>query len=103
MHHVVTQQKLREVARSRVKGLIGSWDRQLVRDERNLVGVAFDCHNNHHRGARDEHRLALSALPDECYEFAAEVLGAAAAYEYLRRNYRGEDPRLVRLLEELAA
>ena len=35
----------------------------------------------------------LGTLPNQ-REFAREVLGAGPAYEYLRRRYAGQDPRL---------
>jgi integrase len=65
-----------------------------LRDPRNLVPVAFTCHGGHHSGAA---RLRLSRLPDAVFDFAAELMGAAA-YDYLRRRYAGEDPRLNGLL-----
>lgn len=64
-------------------------------DGRNLVLIAHDCHGAHHSRARP---LPLRVLPDSVFEFAAELMGAEAAFEYLRRRYTGKDPRLEALL-----
>jgi hypothetical protein len=68
-----------------------------LKDRRNLVPMAFDCHGAHHGGSK---RLQLHMLPDPVFEFAAELMGAGAAYEYLRRYYDGSDMRLEFLLAE---
>lgn len=68
-----------------------------VDDPRNLVPVAWACHGAHHGRSR---QLALRMLPDSVFAFARDVLGAGVAYEYLRRRYAGDDPRLHRLLED---
>ena len=65
-----------------------------VRDERNLVWVAFECHGAHHGRSRP---LELLVLPDSVFAFARELMGAAG-FDYLRRRYAGEDPRLEALL-----
>lgn len=65
-----------------------------VKDRRNLVPVAFNCHGAHHGRSRP---LELAVLPDSCFVFAGELLGAAG-FDYLRRRYSGEDPRLEALL-----
>jgi hypothetical protein len=67
-----------------------------VSDLRNLVDVAHDCHGAHHARARP---LLLHRLPDSAFEFARELLGAPAAYEYLHRRYLGADSRLDALLK----
>lgn len=104
-HHVVYQQELRDIARARpIVGLVplkddvpsGPTFGLLKADPRNLVLVAKRCHEAHHQRVRP---LPLHVLPDSVFEFAAEVLGPAAAYEYLRRRYAGGDPRLDALLE----
>jgi len=59
--------------------------------------MAFNCHGAHHGRSRT---LSLAVLPDSAYSFAVEVLGAGAAYEYLRRRYTGDDPRLTSILED---
>ena len=64
-------------------------------DIRNLVPVAFECHELHHKRART---LELRMLPDSVYEFAAELYGREGAWSYLRRYYVGEDWRLEELL-----
>jgi hypothetical protein len=38
------------------------------------------------------------ALPDDVFEYAAELLGGSAAFEYLRRYYASGDRRLDALL-----
>jgi hypothetical protein len=67
-----------------------------LKDPRNLVPMAFDCHFAHHSGAK---RLRLRLLPDSVFTFAAELLGPGLAYETLGRYYAGDDPRLAALLE----
>lgn len=63
-----------------------------LRDPRNLVPLCRDCHlTGQHQRKRP---LPLWVLPDSVFEFAAELLGAGAAYEYLARRYAGRDPRL---------
>jgi hypothetical protein len=69
-------------------------------DRRNLVPMALVCHGAHHSGSR---RLSLHVLPGPVFEFAAAALGRERAYNYLRRRYDGNDPRLDALLEEVAA
>jgi hypothetical protein len=66
-----------------------------LKDARNLVPVAFSCHEAHHGRSRP---LELGMLPDSIYAFAGELLGSAA-WDYLRRRYSGEDARLDDLLE----
>lgn len=92
-HHVVTQQKIREVVADKKER------RARLTDRRNIVRMAFDCHLAHHNASA---RLPVAVLPDSVFEFAVELLGASAAFEYLRRYYRGEDPRLEALLERAA-
>lgn len=82
MHHAVYAQEIRRRGGK-------------VKDKRNLVPLEFDCHLGHHSGAK---RLRLHMLPDSVYEFAEELMGAGAAYEYLRRRYDGSDMRLEFLL-----
>lgn len=69
--------------------------RDLMGDERNLVPVAKSCHDSHHDRVRP---LPLRVLPDCVFEFAEQVMGAGAAYEYLSRRYAGGDRRLDALL-----
>lgn len=64
-------------------------------DPRNRFVLCRDCHKEHH-GRRMP--IALTSLPDSVYEFGVELLGPGAAYEYLRKRYRGQDPRLDALL-----
>lgn len=80
-HHVFLEQRLPARAR---------------RDGRNLVWLSFDCHGAHHGGGPG--RLPLTALPDAVFEFAAEIVGPSA-FDYFRRRYRGDDPRLAALLD----
>jgi hypothetical protein len=87
VHHVVEAQE--------VKRRNGSlWD------PRNGLPVTRQQHADHHAGVD---RLPLAELRDENFVFAAELLGGPAAYEYLRRRYRGDDPRLDALLNEETA
>jgi hypothetical protein len=69
--------------------------RDLIEDPRNLVPVAFVCHERHHSRFLP---LELRVLPDSVFEFAAELLGPGPAHLYLARYYRGRDPRLDALL-----
>jgi hypothetical protein len=85
-HHVVYRQHLRQYDGS-------------VKDSRNLVWVACSCHSRHHNGFK---RLHLYMLPDSVFEFAAELMGRGAAYEYLKRHYDGSDMRLEFLLAKTA-
>lgn len=89
-HHVIYRQELRH-HQGRASG-----NGALVADRRNLVPVAFRCHQRHHAQFRP---YALGLLPDSVFEFAREVLGGGHGYEYLRRRYAGADPRLDALLE----
>lgn len=77
-HHVVTAQVIRR-------------ERGNERDARNLVPVCFACHAAHHNRAAP---FELAMLPDSVFEFAVELLGVGAAYEYLRRFHAGHDERL---------
>lgn len=81
-HHVVYRQEIQREGGD-------------VRDPRVLVPVAERCHARHHSQMRP---LQLARLPDRVFDFARELLGAGRAYEYLRRRYAGEDPRLDALL-----
>ena len=76
-HHCVYRQELRKHGGS-------------LKDARNLVPMALDCHFSHHAGSR---RLLLSMLPDSAFEYAGELLGEYAPL-WLARYYRGDDPRL---------
>lgn len=77
-HHVVYRQELR-------------WHRGDPDDDRNLVPLCLACHGAHHNRQAP---LPLRVLPDGAFAFAEDLLGAGAAYEYLRRRYAGEDMRL---------
>lgn len=100
-HHCLYEQDLRRAYRStRPAAVRGGLEKdpawlELTYDPRNLVSVSRRCHSNHHSRARPYH---LPMLPDSVFEFAAEVLGAGRAYNWLRRHYNGEDPRLDALL-----
>jgi hypothetical protein len=86
-HHVVYAQHVRQHGGD-------------VRDERNLAPVTFACHGAHHGRSRP---LRLAVLPDAVFEFAAELMGGPAAYEWLGRRYEGRDPRHDALLEDSEA
>lgn len=66
-----------------------------VRDARNLVPVCLACHGAHHSRQAP---LPVWVLPDSVFEFARELMGGPAAFEYLSRRYRGSDSRLEALL-----
>lgn len=87
-HHCVTQQEIKRHAPRAERN-------RRLKDRRNIVPMDWGCHFRHHSGER---RLYLDALPDSVFEFAQEVMGAGAAYEFLRRYYKGEDARLEALL-----
>lgn len=91
-HHVVYKQELERRWKS---GLIDTtiWPSltRLVTDPRNLADVCHQHHFGHHDGS--DYKMSMALLPDEAVEFAFEALGAYA-YDYLRRRYAGEDPRL---------
>lgn len=100
-HHVVYQQELkRHVPRSPEGPPDIVRELALLRDDRNLVWVGPKCHAAHHSRVRP---LLVRMLPDSVFEFARELLGGPAAYEYLARRYAGRDPRHDALLEEAVA
>jgi hypothetical protein len=86
LHHVVYQQEIR-----RRNGDTS--------DPRSMVPVAQVCHERHHSHFRS---LPLSVLPDEAFDFARDLMGAGAAFNYLGRHYSGADVRLQMLLQEAA-
>jgi hypothetical protein len=93
-HHVVYQQQIRkETGTDIARGM------RLTADPRNIVMLGYACHAAHHSRQRV---LGLHRLPDSVFEFASELMGHGPAYEYLRRTYGGEDPRLDALLEDAA-
>jgi hypothetical protein len=67
-------------------------------DGRNALALCAVHHATHHHQITP---LPLVALRDENFAYAAEVMGAAA-YDYLRRRYAGDDPRLDALLADVA-
>lgn len=94
-HHVVYEQELRRRWDSD-PAVRERWPRyQLLKgDPRNLVDICFNHHTGregHHSGG--EKAILLERLPDEAIEFAFDLLGGYA-YDYLKRRYRGDDPRL---------
>lgn len=93
LHHAVYQQHIRAHAKDKNISFASEFD--LVRDPRNLVPTSPGCHAAHHNRSRP---FEVSMLPDSVFEFAAEVMGAGTAYEYLSRRYRGSDDRLDALL-----
>jgi hypothetical protein len=82
LHHIVYRQKV-------VREGGDVWD------GRNALTICGSCHGKHHTRSRV---LPLSVLPSSAFAFAVELLGAGAAYNYLRRRYDGDDPRLDALL-----
>lgn len=89
-HHIFTRQQLKRIA-----GKDKAYYRRLEADRRNLMLVTKQAHDAHHNASP---KLGLWQLPDSAFEFGAEVFGAGKAYNALRRNYSGEDPRLEALL-----
>lgn len=87
LHHVVYAQHVRDK-----KG--DPWN------PADSLTLCNGCHCRHH--AAPNWKLPLSYLRDENYAFAFDLMGPAA-YDYLRRRYDGEDPRLDALLERAAA
>jgi hypothetical protein len=80
-HHVIYRQELK-------------WRDADVWDGRNSLALCAAHHTTHHHQITP---LPLAALRDENFAFAFEIMGAAA-YDYLRRRYVGEDSRLGALL-----
>lgn len=78
-HHVVYRQEVRRQSGD-------EWDPD------NALSLCHGCHSSHHK--RGTRIVPLAALRDTNYEFAEHLLGADYAYEYLRRRYAGDDPRL---------
>ncbi len=68
-------------------------------DPANALRLCLACHAKHHS---PNHKLPLSVLRAQNIRYALDVLGEHA-YDYLRRRYRGRDPRLERELEPPAA
>lgn len=99
-HHVIYQQQLRKLTVRDVGPPDIAREIALIRDKRNLVPVALECHHAHHNGSR---KLPLAVLPDGVFEFAGEVMGPGKAYDYLRRHYANDDPRHDALLAEWEA
>jgi hypothetical protein len=87
LHHVVYEQHVRAESGD-------------LRDPRNSLTTCAQCHVSHHGGGRAV--MPLTALRSANFEFARELLGPGAAYEYLRRRYAGDDPRLTALLDGVA-
>lgn len=86
-HHVVYEQHVRREGGD-------------VYDPRNALTLCISCHTSHHR--RGSRTVPLRVLRDANYEFAFELLGAAA-FDYLRRRYTGGDPRLQQWLDRVTA
>lgn len=82
-HHLIYQKELRRWG--------GDPD-----DQRNIIPLGRECcHGPHHSRSAV---IPLADLPDSVFEFAEELMGPGAAYNYLARTYAGEDPRLDSLL-----
>jgi len=88
-HYVVEKQKLKAIGRT-----------DLLWDHRNAMRLCkHPCHATH---TNAHERVKLSALSNDNFNFAFEVLGAAA-YDYLRERYAGDDPRLSDHLTKIEA
>lgn len=89
-HHVLYEQFLkREAGRDRALA------KRLVKDPRNLVDVAFDCHGAHHNASQ---KYELRSLPDSVFEFIVAELHVGRGHGFLDRRYAGGDPRLDALI-----
>lgn len=66
-------------------------------DPRNAMVVCWACHMDLHA----TWDFPLPKLPDSALTFAAELLGGARAFDYLRRRYGGSDTRLAALIPTL--
>lgn len=82
LHHIVYRQHLASAGGD-------MWDL------RNGLTCCTSCHMSHHRRGAV---IPVALLPDDALAYAAETLGVAA-YDYLRRYYAGDDPRLEGLLD----
>lgn len=78
-HHVVEKQALKKLGME-----------HLVWDPRNARRLCEDCHGGQTSKLR---KVRLKDLTDDNIAFAFEALGDFA-FDYLQRNYRGEDPRV---------
>lgn len=76
-HHAVYLQHVRRAGGS-------AWARD------NALRLCDDCHNGHHNRSRP---VRATALTQANIDYAFDLLGQAA-YDYLRRRYAGDDPRL---------
>lgn len=92
-----------------VTGSTGKWDAHHVVEaawlRRNAPDSVFDQRNAlrllkrvHERHTNAYQRVPLVALRAENIAFAFDVMGPAA-YDYLKRHYSGEDPRIEAALE----
>jgi hypothetical protein len=96
LHHICYAAELTKIHRTCIRdGKATRPLKVLLADERNLAAAAFICHGSHHAASQ---RYRLWMLPDSAFEFAAEVMGAERAHDWLARRYGGEDPRLDALL-----
>ena len=77
LHHVTYRQAVRRASGD-------EWD------PRNAMTLCTSCHGHHQRGRV----IPLTSLSAGALEFAVDLLGAGPAFEYLRRRYAGDDPRL---------
>jgi hypothetical protein len=91
-HHVVRQQVIERVVKSRMRGspaeVIDDEVQALLWDPRNRLDVCDRCHGSHHTGGVNRRRIPLGvvrAKAPRSIEFAAE-LGREAEAE-LRREY----------------
>jgi hypothetical protein len=76
-HHVIYRQEVRR--RGGDQG-----------DPENSLTLCHGCHSSHHRRGRV---IPLTALRDENIQWAFGLMGAAA-YNYFKRSYAGDDPRI---------
>lgn len=87
-HHVLYKQHLARYAEP-------LWDR------RNSMALCGDCHERHHARSRPIQASVLNVVQ---IDYIFEVLGPNG-YDYIRKRYPGEDPRLrmkLRALKDVA-
>lgn len=90
-HHVVYEQELQRRWDSDPK-VRETYPRYslLKGDVRNLVDMCQPHHFDHHGGS---FKIEVVQLSDDALTFSFEILGPYA-YDYIKRRYRGDDPRL---------
>lgn len=71
-------------------------DPAILFDPDNALRLCKTCHKQDQHNRKNP--LPVCALRTENIEFTARLLGPDAAYEYIKRYYKGTDPRLEALI-----